>query len=49
VLLAFGLIPLLHSFGVIGFSLPAFAGIILDVLLTIAGFLLLIGGFQGFQ
>lgn len=48
VLLAFGLIPLLNSFGVIGFSLPGFAGILLDILLTLAGLFLLIGGVQGF-
>ncbi len=48
VLLAVGLIPLLHSFGAIGFGLPEFASIIIDTLYIVTGFLLIYGGTQGF-
>lgn len=48
VLLAIGLIPLLNSFGVIGFSLPTLAAIIVNVLYVVTGALLLYGGTQGF-
>lgn len=48
VLLAVGLIPLLHSFGVIGFALPEFASIVIETLYIVTGFLLIYGGTQGF-
>lgn len=48
VLLAIGLIPLLNSFGVIGFNLPEFAAIVLNILYVVTGALLLYGGTQGF-
>jgi hypothetical protein len=48
VALALGLIPLLSSFGVIGFSLPALGETIINILFTIVGVLLLYGGTQGF-
>ncbi|MBI3036487.1 hypothetical protein HYY73_01870 [Candidatus Woesearchaeota archaeon] len=48
VLLAIGLIPLLHSMGTIGFTLPALAGIIINVLYVLTGGLLIYGGTQGF-
>jgi hypothetical protein len=48
VLLAVGLIPLLAGLGVIGFGLPAFAEVIIQVLFAVDGFLLLYGGMQGF-
>ena len=43
VLLAAGLIPILNEFGVIGFALPEFSGIIMNVMFTVAGVLLLYG------
>ncbi len=48
VLLAIGLIPLLHSMGTIGFALPEFAAIVVDTLYVVTGFLLIYGGTQGF-
>ena len=48
VLLAIGLIPLLNSFGVIGFNLPEFAAIIMNILYVVTGALVLYGGTQGF-
>jgi hypothetical protein len=45
--LAFGLIPLLYSFGVIGFSLPTLGETIINILFTAVGTLLLFGGTQG--
>ncbi len=48
VLLAIGLIPLLNSMNVIGFSLPALAAIVVNVLYVVTGALLLYGGTQGF-
>ncbi len=48
VLLAVGLIPLLNGMGVIGFSLPALAAIIMNILYVVTGALLLYGGTQGF-
>ncbi|MBI2545748.1 hypothetical protein HYV81_01065 [Candidatus Woesearchaeota archaeon] len=47
-LLLFGGIPLLNKLGVIGFTLPVLAETLVIVLLTLAGILLLIGGFTGF-
>ncbi len=48
VLLAVGLIPLLNSMGVLGFSLPVLATIIINSLYVVTGLLLLYGGTQGF-
>lgn len=48
VLLAVGLIPLLHSFGAIGFTLPELAAIVVNTLYIATGFLLIYGGTQGF-
>ena len=48
VLLAIGLIPLLYSMGTIGFTLPALAAVIVNVLYVVTGALLLYGGTQGF-
>ncbi|MBI2176464.1 hypothetical protein HYU40_03930 [Candidatus Woesearchaeota archaeon] len=48
VLLAVGLIPLLHSFGVIGFTLPELAAVVINTLYIVTGFLLIYGGTQGF-
>ena len=48
VLLAIGLIPLLHSIGTIGFTLPQLAAVIVNVLYVVTGGLLLYGGTQGF-
>jgi uncharacterized membrane protein len=47
VLLAVGLVPLLNTFGVIGFGLPAFVGSLVNVLFVLTGVLLLYGGTQG--
>ncbi|MBN2454206.1 hypothetical protein JXB11_01535 [Candidatus Woesearchaeota archaeon] len=47
VALAFGLIPLLNSMGVIGFSLPAVGATIINALYVVIGCLLLYGGTQG--
>jgi hypothetical protein len=46
VLLAVGLIPLLNGMGVIGFGLPAFAEIVIQILFAVDGLLLLFGGMQ---
>lgn len=48
VLLAVGLIPILNSFGIIGFNIPEFAAIVQHVLFVVFGVLLLYGGTQGF-
>ena len=48
VLLAVGLVPLLHSIGKIAFDLPPIIGIIADVLYIATGGLLMYGGTQGF-
>ncbi|MBI2141388.1 hypothetical protein HYU16_03100 [Candidatus Woesearchaeota archaeon] len=48
VLLAIGLIPLLNSMNIIGFTLPVLAAIIVNVLYIVTGALLLYGGTQGF-
>lgn len=48
VLLAVGLIPLLHGMGTIGFNIPELAEIIVNVLYIVTGGLLLYGGTQGF-
>lgn len=48
VVLAFGLIPLLHTFGVIGWNLPGVVMLGADFLFVAAGFFLLIGATQGF-
>ena len=48
VLLAVGLIPLLHSMGTIGFTLPELAAIVVNTLYIVTGFLLIYGGTQGF-
>lgn len=48
VLLAIGLIPLLHSMGTIGFTLPVLAETIINVLYVVTGSLLIYGGTQGF-
>ncbi len=48
VLLAIGFIPLLHSMGAIGFTLPTLAGTIVNVLYVVTGGLLIYGGTQGF-
>jgi hypothetical protein len=42
IFLALGGIPLLHQFGVIGFTIPSFAGIILWIIAVIGGLFLLI-------
>ena len=47
-LLAVGLIPILHSFGVLGFTIPEVADTIKNVLFMVFGALLLYGGTQGF-
>ncbi len=47
-IIALGIIPLLNTFGVIGFTLPSFGQIILDGLYLVVGLLLLYGGTQGF-
>ena len=46
--LALGLIPLLNSLGVVGFTLPGILSTVNDYLFTIVGFLLIYGGTQGF-
>ena len=46
--LAVGLIPLLASFGVIGFMLPDFVFSVINYLLVITGVLIILGGLQGF-
>lgn len=48
VLLAIGLIPILHSMGTIGFTLPDLAETIVNVLYVVTGGLLIYGGTQGF-
>ncbi len=48
VLLAVGLVPLLHSFGAIDFTLPELAAIVVNTLYIVTGFLLIYGGTQGF-
>lgn len=48
VLLAVGLIPLLHSFGTISFTLPELAAVVVNTLYLVTGFLLIYGGTQGF-
>jgi len=48
ILLAFGIIPILYFFGVIGFNLPDLAAIIINVLFTVNGLLLLYGGTKQF-
>jgi len=47
VLLAVGLIPILHSMGAIGFTIPAMAETVMNVLYVITGVLLFYGGTQG--
>jgi hypothetical protein len=47
VLLAVGIIPLLHSFGIIGFDIPEFAAVVQHVLFVVFGALLIYGGTQG--
>lgn len=47
-MLAIGLIPILHSFGAIGFNIPPIADTIKNILFAIVGFLLIYGGTQGF-
>lgn len=47
VLLAVGLVPLLASFGIIGFALPGFVYAIFNFLFVAAGLFLLIGATQG--
>jgi hypothetical protein len=46
-LLALGLIPLLHTMNVIGFTIPQLGQTIMDVLYVITGVLLFYGGTQG--
>jgi hypothetical protein len=48
VLLAVGIIPMLHSFGMIGFDIPVFAAVVQHVLFVVFGVLLIYGGTQGF-
>lgn len=48
VLLAIGLVPLLHSFGTISFTLPELAAVVVNTLYIVTGFLLIYGGTQGF-
>ncbi len=48
VLLAVGIIPILNTFGIIGFTIPAVAAIIQNVLFALFGALILYGGTQGF-
>lgn len=48
VLLAVGLIPLLHGMGTIDFNIPDLAQIIMNALYVVTGGLLLYGGTQGF-
>ena len=48
VLLAIGLVPLLHSIGTIAFTLPELAAIVVNTLYVVTGFLLIYGGTQGF-
>ena len=40
----FGLIPLLHQFGVIGFTIPLLDNVIYLVFISVEGLLLMIGG-----
>ncbi len=47
-MLAIGIIPILNSFGVIGFSIPPVADMIKNSLFVVVGALLLYGGTQGF-
>ncbi len=47
-ILLLGLIPLLNTFGVLGFTLPAIGQVIIDWLYLVVGLLLLYGGNQGF-
>ncbi len=47
-MLAIGLIPVLHSAGAIGFSIPPIAETIKNILFVVVGALLLYGGTQGF-
>ncbi len=47
ILLAFGLIPLLYSFGIIPFTLPSFLNLVSEVIYAIAGIFLIIGAFKG--
>ncbi len=49
ILLTIGLIPLLNSFGIIGFTLPSFLDMFNDFLFTIGGLLLIIGTFKGWM
>ena len=44
ILLAFGLIPILHNFGVIGFTLGIESLMIYQIIITVEGILLIIGG-----
>ena len=48
ILLAIGVIPILNSFGVIGFSLPELADILKNILFTVVGVLLLYGATKQF-
>lgn len=48
VVLALGLIPLLGTFGVIAWGLPAFVFLATDFIFVAAGLFLLIGATQGF-
>ncbi len=47
-ILLLGLIPLLNTMGVVGFTLPALGQMILDWLYLIVGVMLLYGGTQGY-
>ena len=47
-LLAVGIIPILHSFGIIPFNIPEGTDMIKSVLFIIFGLLLLYGGMQGY-
>lgn len=48
ILLGIGIIPILNSFGVIGFSLPDLVGMVQNILFTVVGILLLYGAIKQF-
>ena len=45
IILFLGLVPLLNDLGIIGFSIPKIPKIVLQIILTVAGFYLIIDGF----
>lgn len=47
-LLAIGLIPILHSMGTVGFTIPPLAAAVMNWLYVVTAFMLFYGGTQGF-